>query len=333
MAATACIAILSYWGEICSPGIFRLICRQFIKSCASMIGRFAPSPTGPLHFGSLLAALASYCEAKSQGGRWLVRMEDLDKPREMAGAADHILRTLESFGFGWDGEVVYQSQRSSLYQDALSELQAKSLIYNCDCSRKEIADSHHQRPAHQGIDGLVYPGTCRHKGAVKSPHASRVIVNGEPITLTDAIQGKLQQNLANDLGDFVLKRADGFYAYQLAVVVDDFEQGITHILRGADLLDSTPRQIYLQQLLDYPTPQYAHIPVASNAAGEKLSKQTLAPAIDVAQASILLTKALTFLGQHIPIDLSEYSANDILQWAKQHWDITKVAQQRSIVLS
>lgn len=333
MAATACIAILSYWGEICSPGIFRLICRRFIKSCASMTGRFAPSPTGPLHFGSLLAALASYCEAKSQGGRWLVRMEDLDKPREMAGAADHILRTLESFGFGWDGEVVYQSQRSSLYQDALSELQAKTLIYNCDCSRKEIADSYHQRPAHQGIDGLVYPGTCRHKVAVKSPHASRVIVNGEPITLTDAIQGELQQNLANDLGDFVLKRADGFYAYQLAVVVDDFEQGITHILRGADLLDSTPRQIYLQQLLDYPTPQYAHIPVASNAAGEKLSKQTLAPAIDVAQASILLTKALSFLGQHIPIDLSEYSANDILQWAKQHWDITKVAQQRSIVLS
>jgi glutamyl-Q tRNA(Asp) synthetase len=260
-------------------------------------------------------------------------MEDLDKPREMAGAADHILRTLESFGFGWDGEVVYQSQRSSLYQDALSELQAKSLIYNCDCSRKEIADSYHQRPAHQGIDGLVYPGTCRHKGAVKNPHASRVIVNGEPITLTDAIQGKLQQNLANDLGDFVLKRADGFYAYQLAVVVDDFEQGITHILRGADLLDSTPRQIYLQQLLNYPTPQYAHIPVASNTAGEKLSKQTLAQAIDDSQASILLTKALSFLGQHIPIDLSEYSANDILQWAKQHWDITKVEQQRCIVLS
>jgi len=298
-----------------------------------MIGRFAPSPTGPLHFGTLLAALASYCEAKSQGGRWLVRMEDLDKSREMAGAADHILRTLESFGFEWDGEVVYQSQRSSLYQDALSQLQAKSLIYNCDCSRKEIADSYHQRPAHQGIDGLVYPGTCRHKVAVKSPHASRVIVNGEPITLTDAIQGKLQQNLANDLGDFVLKRADGFYAYQLAVVVDDFEQGITHILRGADLLDSTPRQIYLQQLLERPTPQYAHIPVACNAAGEKLSKQTLATAIDVPQASILLTKALSFLGQHIPKDLSEYNANDILQWAKQHWDITKVAQQRSIVLS
>jgi glutamyl-Q tRNA(Asp) synthetase len=251
----------------------------------------------------------------------------------MAGAANHILRTLENFGFEWDGEVIYQSQRSHLYQDALNLLQAKSLTYNCDCSRKEIADSYNQRPAQHGIDGLVYPGTCRHKTAFKTPHASRIIVNHEPITFTDAIQGKLEQNLAKDLGDFVLKRADGFYAYQLAVVVDDFEQGITHILRGADLLDSTPRQIYLQQLLNYPTPQYAHIPVASNAAHEKLSKQTLAQAVDATQASSLLKKALSFLGQQTPKDLSEHSANDILQWAKQHWDITKVAQQRSIVLS
>ena len=216
-----------------------------------MIGRFAPSPTGPLHFGSLLAALASYCQAKSQGGRWLVRMEDLDKPREMAGAANLILRTLEDFGFEWDGEVIYQSQRSSLYQDALTQLKTKLLIYNCNCSRKEIADSYNQRPALQGVDGLVYPGTCRHKTAVKSLNASRIIVDSNPIAFTDAIQGNIQQNLAQDVGDFVLKRADGLYAYQLAVVVDDFKQGITHILRGADLLDSTPRQIYLQQLLDY----------------------------------------------------------------------------------
>ncbi len=293
-----------------------------------MIGRFAPSPTGPLHFGSLLAALASYCEAKSQGGRWLVRMEDIDKPREMAGTADHILHTLEAFGFEWDGGVVYQSQRTPLYQEALGQLKAKSLIYNCDCSRKEIADS-----AQQGIDGLVYPGTCRHKTAFKIPHASRVIVNNAPITFTDAIQGEIQQNLAKDVGDFVLKRVDGLFAYQLGVVVDDFEQGITNILRGADLLDSTPRQIYLQQLLGHPTPQYAHIPVASNVAGEKLSKQTMAPEINAAQASILLTQALDFLGQQAPKDLSKQSANDILQWAKQHWNITKVGQQRSIVLS
>lgn len=298
-----------------------------------MIGRFAPSPTGPLHFGSLLAALASYCQAKSQGGLWLVRMEDLDKPREMTGAADHILRTLEGLGFEWDREVVYQSQRNSFYQEALSQLHAKSLTYNCDCSRKEIADSYNQKPAQHGIDGLVYPGTCRHKTAFKIPHASRVIVNNAPITFTDAIQGEIQQNLAKDVGDFVLKRVDGLFAYQLGVVVDDFEQGITNILRGADLLDSTPRQIYLQQLLGHPTPQYAHIPVASNVAGEKLSKQTMAPEINAAQASILLTQALDFLGQQAPKDLSKQSANDILQWAKQHWNITKVGQKRSIVLS
>lgn len=291
-----------------------------------MIGRFAPSPTGPLHFGSLLAALASYLEAKTQGGKWLVRMEDLDKPREMSGAADHILRTLETFGFEWNGEVVYQSQRSSLYQDALYQLKGKSLIYNCDCSRKEIADS-----AQHGIDGLIYPGTCRYKPNVKIPHASRIIVDSQPIEFNDAIQGQIQQNLALDVGDFVLKRADGLYAYQLAVVVDDFEQGITHIVRGADLLDSTPRQIYLQQKLGYPTPQYTHIPVASNTAGEKLSKQTLAPAIDAAQASIWLTQALDFLGQQPPQALSTHSTDDIWQWAKAHWDIKKVPHHRSIV--
>jgi len=298
-----------------------------------MIGRFAPSPTGPLHFGSLLAAVASYCDAKSQGGLWLVRMEDLDKPREMHRAADHILKTLEDFGFEWDGEVIYQSKRSALYQNALSQLEMKSLIYQCDCSRKEIADSYNQRPAQQGVDGLVYPGTCRHKTAVKSLHASRIIVDSTPIAFTDTIQGNMQQNLAQDVGDFVLKRADGLYAYQLAVVVDDFEQGITHILRGADLLDSTPRQIYLQKLLGYPTPQYAHIPVASNSAHEKLSKQTLAPAIDAAQASTLLTQALNFLGQEPPKDLAHHSTADVLQWAKHHWDINKIARQRRIVLS
>lgn len=298
-----------------------------------MIGRFAPSPTGPLHFGSLLAALASYLETKTQSGKWLVRMEDLDKPREMAGAASNILHTLEAFEFEWDGEVVYQSQRSGLYQDALNQLNTKSLIYGCDCSRKEIADSYNQRPAQHGIDGLIYPGTCRHKTVVKTPHASRVVVASNPIAFTDAIQGNIKQNLAHDIGDFVLKRADGLYAYQLAVVVDDFVQEITHIVRGADLLDSTPRQIYLQQKLNYPTPQYAQIPVASNTAGEKLSKQTLAPAIDVGQAPILLIQALSFLGQQPPNDLSTNSLSDIWLWAKQHWDIKKVPRQRSITFN
>ena len=293
-----------------------------------MIGRFAPSPTGPLHFGSLLAALASYCEAKTQGGKWLLRMEDLDKPREMAGAAQGILHTLQAFGFEWDGEIVYQSQRGALYQAALQQLQAKSLIYQCDCSRKEIADS-----AQHGIDGLIYPGTCRHKTSVKTPNASRISVTTDKICYTDAIQGPRQQNLAQEIGDFVLKRADGLFAYQLAVVVDDFEQGVSHIVRGADLLDSSPRQIYLQQLLGYPTPQYAHIPVASNAAGEKLSKQTLASPINPAQAPIWLCQALSFLGQHPPADLARHSSSDIWQWAQQHWDIQKVPRQRSMVFS
>ena len=288
------------------------------------VGRFAPSPTGPLHFGSLLAALASYLEAKTHNGTWLVRMEDLDKPREMSGAASHILQTLEDFGFEWDGEIVYQSQRAALYQAALNQLRA--ITYACCCSRKEIADS-----AQHGIDGLVYPGTCRNKHIKKTPRAIRIQVNDQAIAFKDAIQGHITQNLASQVGDFVLKRADGLFAYQLAVVVDDHLQGITHIVRGADLLDSTPRQLYLQHHLSYTTPHYAHIPVASNRAGEKLSKQTLAPAIDAQQASVWLSQALDFLGQAPPADLAKHDAADILAWAVQHWNINKVAKQRSMV--
>lgn len=296
-----------------------------------MISRFAPSPTGPLHFGSLLAALASYLEAKTQGGLWLVRMEDLDKPREVAGAANHILNTLEKFGLEWDGEVVYQSQRSALYQEALNQIKAKSLIYQCSCSRKEIADSYNQKPAQHGIDGLIYPGTCRDKSSTFKPYAERIKVKDQNISFNDAIQGKIDQNLANQIGDFVLKRADGLFAYQLAVVVDDYLQGVTHVVRGADLLDSTPRQIYLQQVLGYSTPKYAHIPVASNQAGEKLSKQTMASPIDSNNAPNLLINALDFLGQTPPRDLSNYKAQEILAWAMQHWALDKIPKQRSII--
>jgi glutamyl-Q tRNA(Asp) synthetase len=296
-----------------------------------MIGRFAPSPTGPLHFGSLLAALASYLEAKTQDGLWLVRMEDLDKPREVAGAANHILNTLEKFGLEWDGEVVYQSQRSALYQEALNQIKAKSLIYQCSCSRKEIADSYNQKPAQHGIDGLIYPGTCRDKSSTFKPYAERIKVKDQNISFNDAIQGKINQNLATQIGDFVLKRADGLFAYQLAVVVDDHLQGVTHIVRGADLLDSTPRQIYLQQVLGYSTPKYAHIPVASNQAGEKLSKQTMATPIDSNNAPNLLINALDFLGQTPPRDLSNYKAQEILAWAMQHWALDKIPKQRSII--
>ena len=269
------------------------------------IGRFAPSPTGPLHFGSLVAAVASYCDARHNQGKWLLRMEDLDKPREMAGAADDILRTLQGFGFEWDGEVIYQSQRSDIYQAALQKLQKLKLVYPCSCSRKEIADS----SILMGIEGAIYPRLCYPQCFLKyvehtSTHAAyRAVVLDKNIRFLDAIQGEIVQNLVRDIGDFIIKRADGLFAYQLAVVVDDAEQNITHIVRGADLLGSTPRQIYLQQLLGLTTPNYAHVPVAVNAQGEKLSKQTLAQPISINAAAQQLFNALSFLGQNPPKEL------------------------------
>ena len=226
-------------------------------------GRFAPSPTGPLHFGSLIAAVGSYLEARSQDGVWLVRMEDLDPPRVMPGAAKHILHTLHAFGFDWDDPVVQQSMRSDAYHAALHRLRAEGLVYPCGCSRREIADS-----AVRGIEGPVYPGTCR-AGLrdARAARALRVRTRDEPIGFTDAVQGEIVQSIAREIGDFVLYRADRVFAYQLAVVVDDAEQGITDVVRGSDLLLSTPRQIHLQRLLGLPTPRYLHLPVAVNADG------------------------------------------------------------------
>ena len=223
-------------------------------------GRFAPSPTGPLHFGSLVAAVGSYLDAKANGGVWLVRMDDLDQSRTVPGAADLILRSLENLGMAWDETVVYQSTRSAAYESALKVLKKRKLIYPCACSRREIADS-----AVGGIDGPIYTGTCR-KGllAGRAARAERIMTDNNRIELKDAIQGKIAHSLERQVGDFVVKRADGYFAYQLAAVVDDADQGITDIVRGADLLDSTTRQIYLQQLLGYSTPRYAHLPVAVN---------------------------------------------------------------------
>lgn len=293
------------------------------------IGRFAPSPTGPLHFGSLVAALASYLEAKAHGGHWLVRMEDLDRPRAVAGAADSILSTLSAYGFEWHGEVMYQSRRDSAYQAALQTLQAQGQCYPCACSRREIADS-----SQHGVDGLVYPGTCRHGLAPgKLARAWRVRTADaalqQLVTVEDAIQDTSSQNLARDIGDFVLKRADGLFAYQLAVVVDDAEQGVTHVVRGADLLDSTPRQVYLQELLGYSGPVYAHVPVATNAQGEKLSKQTLATALDSNSATSALYRALAFLGQQPPAALSKASLQEIWAWAMANWRLAAVPKQRN----
>lgn len=291
------------------------------------IGRFAPSPTGPLHFGSLIAAVASYCEAKTQHGKWLLRMEDLDKPREVKGAAQTILQQLEAFGFEWDNAVLYQSQRTGYYADALEILNRAHLTYPCTCTRKEIADS----SSSQGIDGLIYPGTClKHAIKMNVPAAWRLKTTSQTISFNDMIQGKINQNLQQDIGDFIVKRADGFFAYQLAVVVDDAAQGITHIVRGADLLDSTPRQIYLQQLLNYPTPYYAHVPVACNDAGEKLSKQTLASPLDTSRAPVNLIRALNFLGQAVPSDLAHEDKNTIWNWALKNWQLSKVAKTKAL---
>jgi glutamyl-Q tRNA(Asp) synthetase len=291
------------------------------------IGRFAPSPTGPLHFGSLIAAVASYLEARTNQGKWRLRMEDLDKPREIEGAADAILQSLNKFGFEWDGEVSYQSQRNDLYEEALATLKNKQLIYPCTCTRKEITDSTNQF----GIDGIIYPGTCsNHPLKPNVAKAWRVKTTMVDIRFNDAIQGEIKQILSQDVGDFILKRADGLFAYQLAVVVDDAEQGVTHIVRGADLLDSTPRQIYLQQLLDFSTPHYAHVPVASNAAGEKLSKQTLAKSIDTGIATHLLFDALNFLGQQPPVATKSATLEEVWNWAIIHWNAANVPKQCAI---
>jgi glutamyl-Q tRNA(Asp) synthetase len=288
------------------------------------IGRFAPSPTGPLHFGSLVTAVASYCEAKTHNGKWLLRMEDLDKPREVKGAADTILRQLDTFGFEWDGSVAYQSQRSHLYADALELLSQRQLIYPCTCTRKEIADS----SSTVGVDGVIYPKTCLQRPIKpNTPAAWRIKTPNIRISFIDAIQGEVSQNLSTDIGDFILKRADGLFAYQLAVVVDDATQGITHIVRGADLLDSTPRQIYLQQLLNYPLLNYAHIPLVRNLAGEKLSKQTLAEPLDLSRAAHNLYEAFKFLEQSPPKSMQNQSLKDIWLWANTNWRLANIPQK------
>lgn len=284
-------------------------------------GRFAPSPTGLLHIGSLLTAVASYADARSNGGKWLVRMEDLDPPREMPGAASHILHTLEAFGFEWDGEVAYQSHRYALYEETLCRLQTAGLVYPCHCSRKDW-----QAGARRGADGFVYNGRCRHPSQRpalqgKQP-AWRIRVPDRIIGFSDGIVGGYAQNLARDIGDFVLLRADGYWAYQLAVVADDAEQGVTHIVRGQDLLVSTPRQIYLQQCLGAPTPQYAHLPLLTNAQGQKWSKQTLAPALDLNRREQLLRQVFRYL--NLPEAPETDRPAELLDWAVAHWDMDKV---------
>lgn len=263
-------------------------------------GRFAPTPSGPLHFGSLVAALGSYLEARCAGGEWLVRVEDVDPPRVVAGAEDVILRQLEAAGFEWDGPVMRQSRRTEAYRAALADLERAGRVYRCTCSRKQLAQG-----VRRGVDGPVYPGTCRARRRAAGPAAWRFAVPERRIEFADGLLGRVACDLAGECGDFVLRRADGVYTYQLAVVVDDAEQGVSHVVRGADLLTSTPRQIALQQALGVATPAYLHLPVALDERGDKLSKQTLAPAVDAARPLPALRQAARFLGLALPRDIAD----------------------------
>src|SRR6266705_4737127 len=289
-------------------------------------GRFAPSPTGPLHFGSLVAAVGSRLDAGTRGGKWFVRMEDLDPPREAPGAARAILRTLEAYGFEWDGKVVFQSRRGAAYSEALARLEREQAVFRCACTRREISDS-----ALSLAGEPIYPGTCRGGLAPgRAARAVRVRVDNGVIAFDDALQGKIEQNLAREVGDFVVRRADGLFAYQLSVVVDDFEQGITDVVRGADLLASTPRQIHLQHLLGCATPRYLHLPVAINRNGEKLSKQTLAEPLVITHAAAQLLRALRFLGHEPPAELLAAGTADIWNWVLRNWRTDNIPRRRSI---
>jgi glutamyl-Q tRNA(Asp) synthetase len=286
------------------------------------VGRFAPSPTGPLHFGSLVTAVASWLDARSQGGRWHVRIEDVDGPRTVPGADREILRALEAFGLRWDGEVVWQGERTESYEAALRRLREAGHVYRCRCSRREIADS-----ALAGIEGAIYLGTCRELALdTDIAGADRLRVGDGVVRFHDRVQGVIEQRLASEIGDFVLKRRDGLHAYQLAVVVDDGAQGITDVVRGADLLDSTPRQVLLQRLLGLPEPRYLHVPVATNERGEKLSKQTLAAPVNARDAVQLLQQALRFLGQDVP---RAALPGEILDAAARAWDVARIPAARA----
>lgn len=297
------------------------------QSVATYRGRFAPSPTGPLHFGSLIAAVGSYLQARSQNGEWWLRIENIDPPREAEGAIDTILYSLEAHGLNWDGETQYQQARQPRYADALAEIQQSGRLYACSCSRQQIANA-----IGQTTGPLIYPGTCRGKPEPQyGPHALRVDTRNSVIQFKDMIQGGHHIDLAEESGDFVLRRADGLYSYQLAVALDDVEQGMTEVVRGSDLLDSTPRQIFVQQLLGFTPPQYAHLPVAIDpATGHKLSKQTLAPALNNKQAVRNLWQVLEFLGQQPPPALHDSNVEEFWNWAIPQWQFSMVPRTAAI---
>lgn len=284
-------------------------------------GRYAPSPTGPLHFGSVVAAVASYAEARARGGAWLLRIDDVDRPRVVPGAANAIIGVIGALGMHWDGDIVHQSRRTEAYHAALHALRARGRVYACRCSRREIADS-----SLRGVEGYVYPGTCR-SGLSAKARAWRFDTRGVRVAFDDAIQGPVSQDVEREIGDFVLYRADGMYAYHLAAAVDDAESGITHVVRGADLLVSTPRQIALQEALGLPRPQYAHVPVAVNARGEKLSKQTQAEPVTIEGAPAALREAFRFLGQELPEGADAMSCETLWQVMLPRWQLGRVPRR------
>jgi len=285
------------------------------------IGRFAPTSSGPLHFGSVIAALGSYLQARQKQGEWLVRIEDIDQPRIIPGADKIILEQLESLGLLWDGEIVYQTRRIPLYQSALEKLEALDLTFPCACTRKQTANK-------------PYPGTCRNGvGHGLIGRSIRIRTEDHEIAVNDLLQGYYSQSLESDIGDFVIKRTDGLFAYHLAVIVDDAEQNINEIVRGADLLDSTPRQIYLQKLLGLSVPDYLHLPVAINEDGSKVSKQSKAEAIDTNQPCHVLFKALEFLGQCPPREAFDSDHESLLNWSIQNWDVNSLPKQKEITIN
>lgn len=290
-------------------------------------GRFAPSPTGQPHLGTLIAALASYLQARTRQGVWLLRIEDVDTTRRVPGADDAMLRTLDKFGFEWDSTVVWQSRRTALYQQALQQLDADERIFPCTCSRKLLAQTA------SDLSG-IYPGTCRsNKLPFAHEHAVRIRVPDIIIHFDDAVMGEYQQSLAAECGDFVIKRRDGLFAYQLAVVVDDALQGVTEVVRGADLLDSAPRQIFLQRCLGYRQPDYLHLPLILDREGRKLSKSEGAAGLNPDRPVKSIHAALSHLGQQPPADIAQAGLVDIWQWALENWNIGKIPTGHSVIKS
>ena len=285
----------------------------------SYVGRFAPTPSGPLHFGSIIAALASFLDARSQHGQWLLRIDDLDKPRVNQAATDSIIRTLERLGMEWDGAISYQSKRLDEYQDVLDKMIKNDLVFRCYCPRRITR-------------GIAYPGTCRQAGIkAKERFSIRIITDNTPVCCHDLIQGEIQRNIQDQSGDFILLRSDKIFSYDFATAIDDSSEGITHVIRGADLLDSTPKQLYLQSLLELSSPIYGHVPIAVNRTGKKISKRTGAvDALLNKQPQRLLTEVLHFLGQDVDMSLANSEPRTVISWALENWDFKRVPGQESI---